>query len=289
MTLAVLLVTGAMAAAQAADPALLDHLERTPAELHGEWWRIGTALLVQDGGVIGALSNLAFLAAVGAVAEQVLSRPAWLAQYLGVGMAAGLVGDAWQPVGGGDSIAVCGLAGAVAVALWRGDPRLPRLAAPVVLVWCGALAGTVSAELAPPAIVASAAAAGLALRRRGRGRDPGRPAAALTAATGVALAAVANVHGAALLGGIALAPALHRPLRRARDTAGVAGGNDRREPPPDAGRDSTPRPGRSPRCPAAAPAPASPPPSAPSPSWPRPGSPRPRPSCPSPRSPARPS
>jgi membrane associated rhomboid family serine protease len=288
MTLVVLVVTGAMAAAQAADPALLGHLERTPAALHGEPWRIGTALLVQDGGVIGALSNLAFLAAVGIVAEQVLSRSVWLAQYLGIGVAAELVGHAWQPVGGGNSIAVCGLAGAVAVALWRGDPRLPALSAPVVLVWCGALAGTASAELAPPAVLVSAAAAGLALRRRARGHDPGRPVAAVVAATGIALAAATSIHGAALLGGIALALSLHRSLRRPGDTAGVAGGNDRRGRRPDAGRDSTPRPGRSPRCPAAAsaPAPASPPRSAPSPPSSRPGWPRPRRTSPSGRSPA---
>jgi hypothetical protein len=36
-----------------------------------------------------------------------------------------LVAYLWQPVGGGNSIAVCGLAGALAIACWNRDPRLP--------------------------------------------------------------------------------------------------------------------------------------------------------------------
>jgi hypothetical protein len=49
-TFGVLTLTAATGLAQAADPDLLGRLERTPAELHGDWWRMATALFFQDGG-----------------------------------------------------------------------------------------------------------------------------------------------------------------------------------------------------------------------------------------------
>jgi hypothetical protein len=42
-------------------PGMLAAWQRTPQGLRGDWWRTVTALLVQDGGVVGTLSNLAFL------------------------------------------------------------------------------------------------------------------------------------------------------------------------------------------------------------------------------------
>ncbi len=205
LTVAVTALTLATALAQAADRGLLGRFERMHAELHGEPWRIGTALLVQDGGVLGAASNLAFLALIGAAAEQVLSWPRWLVQYVGVGLLSELVGYSWQPLGGGNSVAVCGLAGALAVACRRTDRRLPGYTVPVLLLWCCALIGTLSAELALPAVGLAAAAAALVMRRRERRETAQRYAAVGVLATGIVLAIAANIHGAALLGGIALA------------------------------------------------------------------------------------
>lgn len=204
-TLAVVASTAGMGVAQAVDRDLLGRLERAPAELHGEWWRVGTALFVQDGGVAGAVSNIAFLVVIGVIAEQILPRPLWLAQYFGIGLLAELVGDAWQPVGGGNSIAVCGLAGAVAVALWRADPRLPGYSVQVLLVWCGALLATLSATLFLPAVIVSVAAAALARRRQERHQAVNRQTAAAVVVTGAILSSATNIHGAALLGGVALA------------------------------------------------------------------------------------
>jgi len=65
--------TAGMSVAQWLHPGLLPRLERTPAELHGQPWRILTSLFVQDGGVLGTLSNLAFLVVLGVAAEQVLA------------------------------------------------------------------------------------------------------------------------------------------------------------------------------------------------------------------------
>ena len=69
VTAIVFAVTAATGLAQLVVPGMLAHLERTSAELHGEPWRMATALLVQDSGIVGGLSNLAFLAIVGAEAE----------------------------------------------------------------------------------------------------------------------------------------------------------------------------------------------------------------------------
>jgi len=197
-------VTALGAVAQAFVPGMLAALERAPAGLYGEWWRTVTALVVQDGGVVGALSNLFFLVLVGAAAEQVLSRGAWLVQYLGTGLASELAGYAWQPVGAGNSVAVCGLAGGLAVALWRGAERAPEWTAPVLLLWCGALVATLSAAATLPALVAGAVAAGLAGAARRRGAAVARPVAAVVLVTGIGLAAARNIHGAALLIGLAI-------------------------------------------------------------------------------------
>ena len=86
----VALVTATVNVAQFAAPTILTHLERTPAVRHGDWWRSGTSLLVQDGGVAGTISNLLFLVVVGVAAEQIAARWAWLVAYLG----AAAVGEA---------------------------------------------------------------------------------------------------------------------------------------------------------------------------------------------------
>lgn len=209
-------VTAAGAVGQAVVPGLLAVLERAPAGLHGEWWRPVTALVVQDGGVFGTVSNLVFLALVGAAAEQVLSRTRWLVQYLGTGLAAEFVGYAWQPVGAGNSIAICGLTGGLALVLWRGTGRPPLWTAPVLVIWCAALLATISPTVAVPAIVAGAIATGLTSAAAGRGVALGRPVAVAVLACGVALAALTNIHGAALLIGLALALAYGRTVAAVR-------------------------------------------------------------------------
>jgi hypothetical protein len=137
---------------------------------------------------------------IGAAAEQVLSRPRWLVHYFGIGLAVEVLAYSWQPTGAGNSIAVCGLAGGVAVACLRGDSRLPAFTVPALLIWCGALFGTLSDDPIVPGIVLAAAAAALVARH-----PEARLLAPLAvAATGVVLASAANVHGAALLAGPAL-------------------------------------------------------------------------------------
>jgi membrane associated rhomboid family serine protease len=202
LTGAVFAITAVMNAIQFARPGTLHQLRRQPVGMHGEWWRTFTSLFVQDGGVYGTLSNLAFLVLVGIVAEQVLSRPRWLVSYFGVGLIGEMFGYLWQPVGGGNSIAVCGLAGAVAVALARRDERLPAFAPQVLVVWLGVLLATWFFPLIAIGIVGA---------RLVQSMDRERVARAMPLAAtvvGGVLCSVQNIHGGALLAGLAIAAAM---------------------------------------------------------------------------------
>jgi hypothetical protein len=143
LTGAVAAVTALMLVVQETVPGTLAHLERTPAALHGDWWRWITPLVVQDGHWAGGVSNLVGLLLCGTAAEQVARRDGWVVAYLGGGLVGQVFGHYWQPVGGGNSVANCGLAAlCIAVALHRkGDVPPIVLAAPAY--WCGALAAIV--------------------------------------------------------------------------------------------------------------------------------------------------
>jgi len=199
LTLVVVAITVVTSAIVVASPTALAHLERTPAGSNGEWWRTLTSLFTQDSAG-GAASNLLFMLALGVVAEQVTTRWRWLAAYLVAGIVGELVGYAWQPTGAGNSVAVCGLAAVVTVACWRRDERLPIYGPMALVLWDAVLLSTWSW---PAAIVGGVAA--MAVIRLQRWRHVGTFTVAVTIATGVFLACVQNIHGAALLAGLALA------------------------------------------------------------------------------------
>lgn len=144
-------------------PSLLDHLERNRSAIgHGELWRLVTSLVVQDGGVGGTVSNLAYLAFVGAVAEQVWSRRRWSTIALGAGIGGELWGLVVQPVGGGNSVMHFGLAGSLAVAALQRGPAGPRAIAAVSLL--GAAVLLVSGDIHGGAATIGAALAVLLIR-----------------------------------------------------------------------------------------------------------------------------
>ncbi|WP_051830730.1 MULTISPECIES: rhomboid family intramembrane serine protease [Streptomyces] len=132
VTLVLFAVMAVMAVVQYAVPAAVDDLMRQPDALSdGQWWRAGTALLVQSSGLAQIAFNLSALLVIGAVTEAVLGWWRTLAVFLVSGLLAHVVSLAgWSPRGGGDSVAVCGLLGALAVAfLLRGNLRGPGLKA----------------------------------------------------------------------------------------------------------------------------------------------------------------
>lgn len=208
-------VTAAVNVIQLAVPGTLENLERTSAGLHGDWWRTGTALLVQDGGVFGTVSNLLFLTLIGAAAEQVMSRRRLVATYIGIGMVGEVFGYLWQPTGGGNSVAICGLSGALAIACFQDDDRLPVWAATVQLVWCGALLGTAWYPLIALGLLAGRYVFPISMSPLVRRLPLTRELVLVgTTVVAVALFALRNIHGGALAAGLLLAAAWLVAVRR---------------------------------------------------------------------------
>lgn len=111
--------------AQLAWPGLLPIMERdADAVRAGQVYRLATSLWFQDGWAKGGAFNLIMLGTVGPLAERLLSRPLWIAIYLGGGLLTGLVALSWQPSGAGNSIAYLSLAGALLGAGVRGPASL---------------------------------------------------------------------------------------------------------------------------------------------------------------------
>ncbi|MFJ8313066.1 MULTISPECIES: rhomboid family intramembrane serine protease [unclassified Streptomyces] len=132
-------VMAAMAVVQSAAPAVMDHLQREPG---GPWWRAVTALLVQTSGWFQLGFNLAAVLVIAPVAQRLLGPVLMPLVFLVSGVAAQAVSMAgWSVTGGGDSVGLCGLVGALAVAraLCATDPvtRRPSLLVPAAgLVLC---------------------------------------------------------------------------------------------------------------------------------------------------------
>ena len=187
-------------------PGMLKGWQRAPQGLHGDWWRTFTALFVQDDGVAGTISNLAFLLVMGAVAEQVLGAWRWLVCYFGAGLVGELAGYAWQPRGAGNSVAICGLAGALTVALVVGA-RVPRLAPVVLAYWCGALVGS---RWGPGLLLVGVAGGVVVQLALGRVLSVGRPVAVAAAIVALVLLAAMDLHGAAMVAGIVIAAVIGR-------------------------------------------------------------------------------
>ena len=102
--------------AQLAYPSLLSLFQRDVLKiLEGQWWRVFTALFFQDGWVAGGVSNIFALLLIGGLAEQTLGPSEWIAVCLIGASVAECVALRWQPVGAGNSVAVCALAGGVVV------------------------------------------------------------------------------------------------------------------------------------------------------------------------------
>jgi len=232
LTLAVTAVTGAGYAWQVADPHLVTVVGRDPTGLHwSHVWRVASPLLIQSDGATQAAFNLVTLLVFGAWVERAWGRRAWAVGYLGAGLVGQLVGYAWNPPGGGNSVAVCGLVGLIGAALWVGRPMMPGPAVilapyyPAALLGLDVAGGTgqVVAVVATAAVVSAVVVFGRGPHSGGpdrlsgltdqRSGGPDGPVvrrrfevglAALMAAEAVVMLGYRDHHGAALLTGVAL-------------------------------------------------------------------------------------
>jgi hypothetical protein len=104
-------------------------LRRDPAALyHGEVWRLVSPVLMQtDERVINVVLVFAGCAAIGVFAERVLTRARWITLYVCGALAGHGVGEAFQPLQGGTSVAFVGILGGLgAMAVFATDPALRR-------------------------------------------------------------------------------------------------------------------------------------------------------------------
>ena len=127
-TVAVLVVGLPTLAQITVAPGLLGSLQRDWTLIgRGQLWRLLTALVVQDGGIVGTIFNLVALVAIGVVAEQVWGAKRWTVIALAAGLGAQFWGKIVQPVGAGNSVVVFGLAASVAVLALRQGVGVQRL------------------------------------------------------------------------------------------------------------------------------------------------------------------
>lgn len=198
-TASVLVVTAVPSVLQFFLPGLEPALMRDPAAIDaGEWWRLVTSLVVQDGRVFGTLYNLALLAVLGYLAERSLGPARWLILY-GAGAVAGqAAGYLFNHPGAGNSIALCGLAAGLAIAC---EGRLERSLGAFYAVMLSAYVFTSSGGTWGWVVTIALALAGLQLVIQ-REWLPMRVFPVVLVVAGVTLAALADLHGVALLGGM---------------------------------------------------------------------------------------
>ena len=116
VTLVALMTVAAMVVVMRAMPGLLPYLTRNRSLLeNGEVWRALTALFIHRVPLGGVIFNMTILAVTGTIAEQHFRAGRWIAVYLGAGIVTEFLALVWEPEGGGNSIAVYGLAGALSL------------------------------------------------------------------------------------------------------------------------------------------------------------------------------
>jgi hypothetical protein len=116
-TAVLFVVIATLSVIQILDPALLLLLCRDASLIAaGEWWRLATSVLVQDGGVAGGSFNLLSLLLVGGVAEFLWGTRRWICIVVVGVLLAQTVARTWQPNGAGNSMINFSLAGAVCIA-----------------------------------------------------------------------------------------------------------------------------------------------------------------------------
>jgi membrane associated rhomboid family serine protease len=154
------------------DPGILDALRRDRALLRdGEWWRLVTPLVVQDGGWPGTVFNLAILLLLGATVETLFGWRVLTGVYLSAGLASEIAAYTVMQHQGyaGNSVAVMGLAGLLVASYLGVQPPQARVAGAIGLVGGIGLIATANLHGAGFAVGVLAGVA-LVARRRPRAR-----------------------------------------------------------------------------------------------------------------------
>jgi len=187
---------------------LLDHvlartLERNASAIAaGQWWRLVTSLLVHDHWWQLSL-NCVLLVLFGFEAERLFSRGQTLLLYLLGGLAGELAGYFWQPVGAGNSVAVCGMLGGLLIAGLAGAVPAMWTARVSGLYLLVALTGEAAFGFAG-AIVLCAVVALFLILFQIRGRSPFRDSLAfevIALFAAVTLVFLRDIHGVATVAG----------------------------------------------------------------------------------------
>lgn len=194
-------VAAVAAVVQYAAPLVVPALEREPGALEaGQWWRLVTPLLVQTLGWYQVVTNLVTLVVVGVVAERLFGRWRWAVLFAAGTIGGQIAAYAWGEPGGGDSIAICGLAGGAVVWLLADRRDASRWAVGAVVCYIAALTGWGFGGIRAAAVAAAFAAVVVLCVVRARGL-----ALVGSVACAVALTVAADLHGVSLLSGMAMA------------------------------------------------------------------------------------
>lgn len=182
LTLAALGPSAVLTATRLFTDAPLDALRRDPSALgHGQVWRLITPVLVQsDSGVVSVILVFALCAAIGIYAERILPPAPWLVLYFVGALSGHAIGEAFQPLAGGTSVAFVGILGGLgAYALLDLDPRLAKFrlqsAAMIPLAVLDTALGDIHGV---PYLLGMACAV---VWSRGLGRRPGLPSRTISA------------------------------------------------------------------------------------------------------------
>jgi hypothetical protein len=138
LAIVLVVVIGVPSIAQYAGfPAIGDALRRQPDLTlhHGEWWRVLTSLLAQDGGLVAAVFGLVVIAV--AITFSTWIQGAWLtlAIFLFCSIVLNLLAIGWGAVGGGSSFASDGtMLSVLALGLVLARNRIVMVAAIIAIV-----------------------------------------------------------------------------------------------------------------------------------------------------------
>lgn len=216
LTVVLLVLSALGTAAQLYDARVFLALRRDPAALElGEWWRVISPLVVNDGNpFIHWLFVSVGIALVGVVVEQQWGHLRWLVLAAAGAFAGTFVGYLWDPHGAGSSVALCGLVGGLA--LWQLRQQRLHLFSSlyavslVVALVMPLLVGLVTAD-SLFGIIAAAVAGWLSImlllffRRTGENSMPLRYVFGLVLVCALMLTALRDIHGVALLAGLGIA------------------------------------------------------------------------------------